>query len=108
MLYRFSSRATADVIMLGANGDQVMSILGKPKGEPGVVRWSEAHAAINRLRAAVDAEEAASKEAEREALAAGKTLKMDRSAVSLRQRVQPLVEALQRAAKEEADLTWRV
>lgn len=108
MLYRFSSRATADLIMLGPNGDQVMGLLGKPKGEDGVLRWNEAHAAINRLRAEVDAQEAAARQAEKDALETGKTLKLDPNAVSLRQRVQPLIEMLQRAAKEESDVTWRV
>lgn len=106
MLYKFRSRATADVIMLGPSGDQVLTVLGKPKGEAGIVRWSEAHAAINRLRAAVEAEEDAQRVAERDAIAAGKTLKLDQSAISLRQRVQPLIEMLQRASKEEVDVTW--
>jgi hypothetical protein len=108
MLYRFSSRATAEVIMLGPNGDEVMALLGKPKAEAGVLRWSEAHAAINRLRVEVDAQEAAARLAEKESLESGKTLKLDPNAVSLRQRVQPIVEMLQRAAREEADVTWRV
>ena len=37
MLYKFKSRATADVIMLEPNGRQLVQILGKAPGQPGIV-----------------------------------------------------------------------
>ena len=37
MLYKFKSRATADVIMLESNGRQVLEIVGKTPGASGII-----------------------------------------------------------------------
>ena len=37
MLYKFKSKATGDVIMLGANGDQVMRIIRKEPAAQGII-----------------------------------------------------------------------
>ena len=49
MLYRFKSRATADLVMLEASGRRVLEILGKDPASPGIlltahmgwVHWAE-------------------------------------------------------------------
>lgn len=109
MLYKFKSRATADVIMLEPNGRQLLQIMGKSPDPHGIVTAAQIPAAIAALEAAVTAEEArnapqaaqegASRERDEEA--------KDRSeVVSLRQRAAPLIDTLARSAAEGFDVTW--
>ena len=50
MLYKFKSRATADLIMLEANGRQVLEIIGKtPDDEHGIITVEQIPAAISAL-----------------------------------------------------------
>ncbi len=53
MLYKFKSRATADVIMLESNGRQVLEIVGKTPGASGIITVQQIPAAIEALEAAV-------------------------------------------------------
>lgn len=46
MLYKFKSRATADVIMLEANGRQLVQIMGKTPGQGGIVTVEQIPGAI--------------------------------------------------------------
>lgn len=105
MLYKFKSRAAADLIMLEPQGRQVVTIMGKTPGPNGIVTAAQIPAAIAALEAAVAAEEAVpSDEA-----AADETTQGERTeAVRLRQRVTPLIDMLKRSAAADVDLVWGV
>jgi Domain of unknown function (DUF1840) len=100
MLYKFKSKAAGDVIMLEANGDQVMRIIGKDPAAQGIIEVPAMPAALAALDAAIAASETPGAEAD--APAAG------RDRVSLRQRAWPLVEMLKRSHAAGEPIVWGV
>jgi hypothetical protein len=108
MLYKFKSKATADLIMLEPNGHRLLEIIGKADAlARGIVQPAQIPAAIAALEAAIAQEEAAHKAAIDEAAARGEAPPALES-VSLRQRAAPLIEMLRRCEKAGADLVWGV
>lgn len=107
MMYKFKSKAAGDVIMLQPNGDQVLRILGREPAAKGIFEAASLPAAAAALEAAVAAEEALRKQAEVEA-AADPDATIKRDAVSLRQRVWPLVEMMKRSHAAGEDIVWGV
>lgn len=110
MLYKFKSRATADVIMLEVNGRQVLEILGKPLNEQhGIITVEQIPAAISALEAAAARDNAQRKE---QAVEAGEDPVGDDSNVAsgadvgLSQRVAPLLDMLRRSAAEGREVVW--
>lgn len=108
MLYKFKSRATADLIMLEPQGRQILQIIGKPPGASGIVTAAQIPDAISALEAAVVASEAQppvqeGKEGEDEDEQGGRA-----EAVRLRQRAAPFIEMLRKSAAEKADVVWGV
>ncbi|AWI77232.1 hypothetical protein CEW83_20010 [Parazoarcus communis] len=111
MLIIFKSDASADVIMLGDAGKQVIAAMGKdPADAKGIVTVEQLPAAITSLQAAIEedrarqterteAEEAADREEGRTGMAAP---------VSLAQRAWPLLDMLQQAQKEKVPVVWGV
>ena len=53
MLYKFKSRATADLIMLEPNGRQLVQIMGKTPGQGGIVTAEQIPGAIAAIEAAI-------------------------------------------------------
>jgi hypothetical protein len=107
MLYRFKSKATGDVVMLEANGKQVLEILGKDPSGPGILLYAQMPAAIEALQAAVAHDEAEQARRHQEAEAAGDAApEPDR--VSLRTRVTPFIEMLRHCMREECEVVWGV
>ena len=105
MLYKFKSRAAADLIMLEPQGRQVVTIMGKTPGPNGIVTVAQIPAAIAALEAAVAAEEAMPPDDS----AADETTSNERKeAVRLCQRVTPLIDMLKRSAAADVDLVWGV
>lgn len=105
MLYKFKSRAAADLIMLEPQGRQIVTIMGKAPGANGIVTAAQIPAAIAALEAAVAAEETQPPSDD----AAEETTADERAeAVRLRQRVTPLIEMLRRSAAENVDVVWGV
>ena len=105
MLYKFKSKAAGDVIMLEANGRQVLGILGKQTGPQGIITASEIAGSISALEAAIAKDETDSKAAAEEATARGeKPLKAE--GVSLRQRAVPFLDMLRRSQSEGKDIVW--
>ncbi len=105
MLYKFKSRAAADLIMLEPQGRQIVTIMGKTPGASGIVTAAQIPAAIAALEAAVAAEEAQPPVDE----AGEEAAEQERvEAVRLRQRVAPLIEMLRRSAAEQVDVVWGV
>ncbi len=107
MMYKFKSKAAGDVIMLQPNGDQVMRILGREPAAKGIFEAGSLAAAISALESAVTAEEAARRQADAEA-AADPEATIKRDAVSLRQRVWPLVDMMKRSQTAGEDIVWGV
>lgn len=105
MLYKFKSRATADLIMLEPHGRQIVTIMGKTPGPNGIVTAAQIPAAIAALEAAVAADEALPpvEEGEDET-----TTEEQTSTVRLRQRAAPFIEMLKRSAAANADVVWGV
>ena len=100
MLYKFKSRATADLIMLEPQGRQIVTIIGKTPGTSGIVTAAQIPAAIAALEAAVIADEAQ----ENDESAAEER----HDVVRLRQRAAPFIEMLKRSAAADVDVVWGV
>ena len=109
MLYKFKSKATGDVTMLGPNGDQVMRTVGRQPAAKGIFEVAAMAAVLAALEAAVAAEEAAGAKPGAAAAADGDSeAQAGAAAVSLRRRVWPLVEMLRRAQQAGEPVVWGV
>lgn len=115
MAYTFQSRATADLIMLKTPAEQILKLLDKPLGEPGIVTVEQIPQVLELLARAVAEDEArrkalqeeiknSSSEASVHAAAASAEL----GAVSLQQRIVPFADMLRRSAAEGKPVTWKV
>ena len=107
MLYRFKSKAGADVVMLGDSGNDMLRLLGRAPAPQGILESAQLPALIQALEAGVAADEAQFQEAVDAAKAAGEPVPR-RQGVSLRQRAWPLRELMVRSQKEGADVLWGV
>ena len=108
MLYKFKSRAAADLIMLEPHGRQIVSIMGKTPGASGIVTAAQIPAAIAALEAAVADEEARVQAQAAEEGDDADAAEQRKDAVRLRQRVVPLIEMLKRSAAADVDVVWGV
>ncbi|WP_310227371.1 DUF1840 domain-containing protein [Acidovorax delafieldii] len=104
MLYKFKSRATADLIMLEPQGRQIVTLIGKTPGSSGIVTAAQIPAAIAALEAAVIADEAQPEAQENDESAAEER----HDVVRLRQRAAPFIEMLKRSAAADVDVVWGV
>ena len=104
MIYRFKSKATADLIVMGPVGDNLLRIAGREPAAKGIIEVGALPAVIAALEAAVAAEEAVRSKSgadEPDESAGGDN-------VSLRQRAWPLLEMMRRSQREGADIIWGV
>lgn len=110
MLYKFKSKVTGDLIMLEANGRQMLTILGKSDTAnltQGVLVPGDMPAATAALVQAVKHDDEA--RATTHAMASqGDDTVEPLSTVSLRQRAAPLLEMIQRCQAENAPIVWGV
>jgi hypothetical protein len=106
MLYKFKSRDAADVIMLGPNGDHVLRLLGREPAPKGIIEPADMPAAIATLERAVVDDEADSQRRRDEAEDAGEAA--PQAAVTLRQRVWPLVEMMRQCHRDGQPIVWGV
>ncbi|MBI3346808.1 MAG: DUF1840 domain-containing protein [Burkholderiales bacterium] len=107
MLYRFKSKAGADVVMLGDSGDAVLRLLGREPAPQGILEAAALPGLIQALEAGVAADEAQFQRAVDAAKADGQPVPR-RQGVSLRQRAWPLHELMQRSQREGVDVVWGV
>jgi hypothetical protein len=105
MLYKFKSKAAGDLIMLEANGRQVLQIIGKELSASGIILPDQMAAAVVTLQNAVEKQEASQREAIEIAQTRGDPLP-EFPALSLRKRVWPLIDMLKRCEHEGAAITW--
>lgn len=107
MLYRFKCKAAADVVMLEKNGKQLLEILGKDPGSPGILLVDQMPQALKTLHDAVFEEECEFERLKQEALAKDEDPPpADR--ISLRMRVTPFIEMIHHCEREHADIIWGV
>lgn len=107
MLYKFKSKAGADVIMLAAHGDQALQALGRQPSASGIFQSADLAGLISRGEAAIAEEQQAAERAEAEARAEGRK-PPPRPEVGLRQRLWPLLELLRAAQAAGTDVAWGV
>ena len=108
MLYKFKSRAAADLIMLEPNGRRMLQIIGKPLDEKqGILQPQDMPAAMAALEAAILEEEARLKRAREEAVARGEE-PLKAEDISLRQRATPFIDMLRRCEKADTEIVWGV
>lgn len=106
MVYKFKSAVTGDLIMLGPQGDQLLRLLGREPAAQGIIEHAAMGSAIEMLQRAIAEAQAAGSAAgdDGEAPGGGR----DARAVSLRQRLWPMLEMLKRAQAGKADIVWGV
>jgi len=105
MIYKFKSQATADVIMLQANGEQMLAIVGKEPSAQGIITVAQIPAAIAALEAAIAVHEAA--EAKRRENP-GLVVEVEGDSIMLRQRAAPFIDLLRASAQAGKDVVWGV
>ena len=99
MIYKFKSKASGDVIMLGPNGDQMLRILGREPTPKGIIDVDQMAAAIDALREAVRQEAPPSQDDEEAEGGKG---------VSLQQRLWPVIDLLERSLAAKEPVVWGV
>ena len=104
MIYKFQSRAAGDVIMLGANGDEVLGLIGKKPAPQGVIPVSAMPAAITALEQAVAGSDHHSRPAEADDHEASGAP----GGVTIKQRIWPLLEMMKQSLAENHDIVWGV
>ena len=108
MLYKFKSKAAADLIMLQPNGQRILQIIGKDSStSQGIILPEQMPMAIAALEAAVAAEDAARKTAKADAAESGDNLPHG-EAITLRQRALPFIDMLRRCEKAGKEIVWGV
>ena len=114
MLFKFKSKACADLIMLEADGRRILKAMIGDDPVRGIVRAADLAATLARLDAAVAQDEAQHKTLAEKATARqmGQEVTEDEEvalpAVRLAQRAAPMQQMIRRCMTEEADLVWGV
>ncbi|HNT38300.1 MAG TPA: DUF1840 domain-containing protein [Rubrivivax sp.] len=116
MIYKFRSKAGADLIMLGANGDEMLRLLGREPTARGIIEPADMPAARQALEAALAAADAAAAQARAQGGGAGSREdrndaerdECERRAVGLRQRLWPMLQLLERASAQREPIVWGV
>lgn len=103
MLVTFSTDAHADITMFGDVALVLLKMMGHSKTVPGAILAADVPMALNRLKAAINAEKASppievkGDEGEED----------DQPAVSIVDRALPLINLLTAAAEAECDVMWK-
>ena len=111
MLYKFKSKAAGDLIMLQANGRQMLEIIGKDtsqaSGGKGILLPTEMPAALVALQKAVEKDDEMRRTAIQSATQKGEpTPRFE--AISLHQRAVPLMDMLRRCETARHEIVWGV
>jgi hypothetical protein len=111
MIYRFTSKAAGDTIMLGPNGDQLLRLLGREPSAKGIIEAVAMPAAIAAIRQAIADDEA------RRRGAGGDEEDIDdtrepgearRDKLPLRRRLWPMLQMLERSHAAGEPVVWGV
>ena len=109
-MYKFKSRATGDLIMLQPNGRQILSILGRTDAASqaqGILLPEHMPEAIEKLQAAIQADEDHRAELVKEAQNKGETPPRFEG-ISLRQRAVPIIAMIKLSQKADKEIDWGV
>ncbi len=98
MLVTFTTKAYADITMFGDVALALLKMMGHSGTVPGAILAADVPAALNRLKAAINAAKIAPTTADRSE---------DDPPVSIAHRALPLIELLTAAAKENCDVMWK-
>jgi delta 1-pyrroline-5-carboxylate dehydrogenase len=109
-MLKFTSTATGDVTMLDAHAEQLLTLIGKEKGERGVITVAEMAEAITRLQAAGAQDRHARQSEDVEPTGEDENDEQDARSnqVGLSQRAFPLIEMLKRALAEGEPVLWGI
>lgn len=105
MIYKFKSQAAADVIMLQANGDQMLAIVGKEPSVQGIITVAQIPAALAALEAAIVVHEATETKRREHP---GLVVEVEGDSIMLRQRAAPFIDLLKTSAEAGKDVVWGV
>lgn len=105
MLYKFKSKASADVIMLPAHGKALVEAMGKTAGEAGTVTAIEAQAVWNKLNQRL-IELATLQKPEAVRPQQGEEASKKLQPVSEAQRWQPVMKMLQSCHSAQVPMVW--
>ena len=110
MLYKFKSKATSDLIMLGPDAQRLLRLMGSDAPAKGIVTVDHQPRAIAALEAAIAQDEARMADLLAERIAEGRDDggAATTEAVSLKRRAQPMLEMLRRSVAAKADVVWGV
>lgn len=98
MLYKFRSRDAGDVIMLEANGRQILDIIGKQAGPKGIILPDQMPAAIEALHAAIALEKSGHEDAG----------VLYPEGIGLHQRALPFINLLKMNYRDGLEVVWGV
>jgi Domain of unknown function (DUF1840) len=106
-MYRFTSKADGDLLMMAPVGDQLLRIIGREPAPRGIIENAAIPAAIAALEQAI-----AIADAERQRKHADRRDDDDEAAgggaIGVGQRAWPLLEMMRRSLAEHADIVWGV
>ena len=105
MIYKFKSKAAADLLMTDLVGDRVLTLIGKQPAAQGIIEVDQIPAALRALQAAVEAESPAPPGDDDDAPSGAGPVS---DHVTLRQRVWPMVEMMKLALAERQSIVWGV
>ncbi len=109
MIYKFKSKASGDVLMLGPNGDVLLRLLGREPAAKGIFEPAAMASMVAQIEQAVAADEAARADAKADAPDdAERAPATGRDGVSMRQRLWPMVDLLKRSAAAGEPVVWGV
>lgn len=104
-MYRFKSRATHDLLMLHAVGQDVLRLLGKDPDHPGVIRWQDMAVARQLLTDAAQKTTTAKPTHDEDDVSEETP---NASQIDLSKRIVPLLMVLKRCEQAQVDLVWGV
>lgn len=105
MLYIFKSKAAGDLILLQANGERILQIIGKEPGPKGIILPEQMPAAITALEKAIATAEAP---AEKTDAPDAESTVAPADRVTLRQRAVPFIDMLRRCQAAGKEIVWGV
>jgi len=108
MIYRFTCKAAADLIVTGSIGDQMMRIIGKEPAVAGILTVAAMPAAIQALAEAVAQDSGHRMQVVPAAAESDTPFQDEDDGVGLHQRAWPLQEMMRRAHDEGEPITWSV
>ena len=100
MLVTFRTKAYANITMFGDVAQTLLKLMGHSGTVPSAIEAKDVPAALQRLRSAIAAQKSAPRVAD------GDQDEDAEPVVALAQRALPLIELLEAAAAQQADVMW--